>query len=540
MAKKANSFGDLIGYIAKGAVKEQEKKNKKEAKQAKKNSAPEISTDAATGPEEMTVDQIMKDIEKAQEKANLANEERYTEGKDILQGSIADTEKLYGGAQDEIRGSGSASIEELLGGVDKARDLYGQAGTDLGKMDKSTEIMQGAKDETSGLYGQAAGQLDLVGGGARRDISAQANRQQAQGMQDLVSRGLGNSTILNSMSRGVASDRRRAMMDAEEADAARRAGLMERQAGAMQGANTSIANAMSNAGQAQAGLNERQAGTELNASAGVAGSLERTGTNIAGVMQNQATAGAQGNQALTGFIEGRTDAGPNLGFYGDLIQGLQGQQIGDTMAPITAGEGTTGGSKMPVGAEVQPFAPTKVKKFVSSPWNMDNSGYFPSDAEKKNQETIDAQEAAIEQAQIQGRRDEMNATNAANRASREAEEKANQEALWDMQEKSRSAPSISSEGVSPNGAIRSAMGDKMPEGMVPSIASYGANPTFTYNEYLKNKSQALKASRPPNPNIRPSTQPARKVSVTDKLKNSMTNSGYVKPSPRTGFSTLTR
>lgn len=103
-----------------------------------------------------------------------------------------------------------------------------------------TELGTG-RTAMQGLYDKAAAASAGIGQQAAQDVDMGAYRQGAQTRQNLISSGLGNTTIMGSMMRGVEEDRNRAMRGVEEAKAGREMGLSTQRAGAEMGASGGIA-----------------------------------------------------------------------------------------------------------------------------------------------------------------------------------------------------------------------------------------------------------------------------------------------------------
>lgn len=141
--------------------------------------------------------------------------------------------------------------------------------------------LEGAESSLKDLYRQAGERMGTIGAAAREDVRQGARAQAAGLQQQLISSGLANTTISGTMMRGVESDRLRAMQGLQEQDAARQVGLMTQQAGAQMGAAGGVAD----------------------------------------------------------FIAARSDVGPNVGMYSDLIRAAMANQ-----AP--AGSGMGGGSTL--------------------------------------------------------------------------------------------------------------------------------------------------------------------------------------------------
>jgi len=78
---------------------------------------------------------------------------------------------------------------------------------------------------------QALGSISNLGDTARQRVAGQAQQAQASSQQSLISRGLGNTTVGLTASRGIASDAERAQQAIDEQVGARRSGLLQQQAG---------------------------------------------------------------------------------------------------------------------------------------------------------------------------------------------------------------------------------------------------------------------------------------------------------------------
>lgn len=110
-------------------------------------------------------------------------------------------------------------------------------------------------------YGDVLGRIAGTNTSNIRDIEANARAQSAAANQNLVSRGLGNSTIVNSMNRGINSDRQREITRSNEAFAQLGAGYADRIWGDRTNAQQNKAQMMAGLGTQQLGAMERiQAG----------------------------------------------------------------------------------------------------------------------------------------------------------------------------------------------------------------------------------------------------------------------------------------
>jgi len=82
-----------------------------------------------------------------------------------------------------------------------------------------------------GTFGEAEALLGRIGEAARADITTQAARAKATSEQDLISRGLGQTTIRESAKRGISADEAKALQAQSESEAAQKAGLLTQRAG---------------------------------------------------------------------------------------------------------------------------------------------------------------------------------------------------------------------------------------------------------------------------------------------------------------------
>jgi hypothetical protein len=82
-----------------------------------------------------------------------------------------------------------------------------------------------------GTLAQAEGQMSEFGQTGQRQIQQDLLRQLAGSEQDLITRGLGNTTVRSSVRRGIRSDAEQARQSLGERVATQKAGLLERKAG---------------------------------------------------------------------------------------------------------------------------------------------------------------------------------------------------------------------------------------------------------------------------------------------------------------------
>lgn len=80
-------------------------------------------------------------------------------------------------------------------------------------------------------FERARGELSKVGGAARERIGMSRERRLGSSQQSLISRGLGNTTILDTAGRGIESDIGREQLSLDDMLARQRSGLEERAGG---------------------------------------------------------------------------------------------------------------------------------------------------------------------------------------------------------------------------------------------------------------------------------------------------------------------
>lgn len=143
-----------------------------------------------------------------------------------------------------------------------------------------TELLTNLGTQTQGTYADVLAQVQNVGDVARQRAQQDALRLQGRSEQDLIDRGLGNTTIRSSVQRGIASDAELNQQQIDEQQALLRSGVMER---------------------------------------GAQSNIQTTGM-------------------LANMIEGRNDVAPDLGLYSQLLQAAA-QNANRT--PVTANVGAT-------------------------------------------------------------------------------------------------------------------------------------------------------------------------------------------------------
>jgi hypothetical protein len=128
---------------------------------------------------------------------------------------------------------GNLDIPTLLKKLQEQNDAANNAGLDQYK--NLMASVTGTSNRVigpGGLYDQAGTLMGNMGNAGRQRIQSNMVQQQAGASQDLVSRGLNNTTIGASMNRGIASDAERAQQSLDEQVAGAKAGLLTQRAGA--------------------------------------------------------------------------------------------------------------------------------------------------------------------------------------------------------------------------------------------------------------------------------------------------------------------
>lgn len=139
-----------------------------------------------------TLQSLMDQITESQKKANAANEKRYA---DLIQ-----------------------NLTNL------SQQIVGEGGT----------------------FSQAQNLINTIGQAAQTQIQEQAAKAQGQSEQDLVSRGLGATSIRESAKRGIMSDKTKALQAQAESEAAQKANLLTQKAGFQLNLGSLLSNAMQN------------------------------------------------------------------------------------------------------------------------------------------------------------------------------------------------------------------------------------------------------------------------------------------------------
>lgn len=100
------------------------------------------------------------------------------------------------------------------------------------KYQRLMQSMSQLQSQIGGTYGQAQAALEGVGTSARQRVADTTAQSLASSDQGLISRGLGNTTIVDAAHRGIRSDAERANQAIDEQVSTQKAGLLQNRAGA--------------------------------------------------------------------------------------------------------------------------------------------------------------------------------------------------------------------------------------------------------------------------------------------------------------------
>lgn len=116
-------------------------------------------------------------------------------------------------------------LEQLQTGETQAREAGEEQYQNL------LESITGLKSQVGGTFGRAEQMLGQVGEAQRRRVQAAGKQASAASRQDLISRGLGNTTVVDAVQRGINTDTQRAMQELSGQEAAQALGLLTQRAG---------------------------------------------------------------------------------------------------------------------------------------------------------------------------------------------------------------------------------------------------------------------------------------------------------------------
>lgn len=123
-------------------------------------------------------------------------------------------------------------MQALLKQLRSDHSAFNQAGDEqYGNMMSMVQGMNQSIMGPGGMYPQAFNLLSSMGQGEGRRIGQTEQKTLAASDQDLMSRGLGNTTVRDTTRRGIRSDAESARQDLAERTALAKAGMLERSAG---------------------------------------------------------------------------------------------------------------------------------------------------------------------------------------------------------------------------------------------------------------------------------------------------------------------
>ena len=220
-------------------------------------------------------------------------------------------------------------IEEIIAGSKKANEANEKRYTELLT---HLESLTGQVTGAGGTYGQAQALLENVGNEARLRIAETSGKSSAQIEQDLISRGLGNSTMRANLQRAVTSDTNRALSAQAESEAAQKAGLLTQRAGAEISLGGMRAGAIE--GRTDAGPDLGMFASLLQAAAANEKSQAKLVDSTWGGRQNQPIMGGGGGGGGGGLSPSSGGGGGGGGGYvpGKTIHGSSGQGTGTVTA----------------------------------------------------------------------------------------------------------------------------------------------------------------------------------------------------------------
>lgn len=183
-------------------------------------------------------------------------------------------------AHTEGNAANEARYGELLSGYQQRADTSGQAaGNIAGQYGQLASAQQGALGNVQQGYGQRAtdimGQFDTLGNQQRSDLAARYGQQRSSADQDLVSRGLGNTTIRSSVMAGLGSQENQDLARLNESLTGQRLGYQSQLTGDTLGAQERAAGVNYQAGLQGAQFGERAAGTAAGLAGDRLGVIER-------------------------------------------------------------------------------------------------------------------------------------------------------------------------------------------------------------------------------------------------------------------------
>lgn len=245
--------------------------------------------------------------QQAMDAANQANEDRYNQGLGLLSGMNAQQNQMLGGLGN-LYGDRTNLYAQ---GADAVMNRY----NDPFSFWASTSANVGRGYDA--LHGDVMGRTGLMGATEAENINQRFGQQAAQAEQDLISRGLGNTTIRPAVQRGIAYDQSRAQTGLAE-DVANQLNQLD------MGTRMPMLNWAGNASQFGAGLLGNTAQAAERAIGNIA-NLQGEGLQF-GERANQAQQGI-GQQTLN-WIGNRTDQAPDYNTMAGLASQIAAGGVG--------------------------------------------------------------------------------------------------------------------------------------------------------------------------------------------------------------------
>lgn len=238
----------------------------------------------------------------------------------------------------------SIDIQALLA---KLQGAYDQSNSDSAEQYKNLLGAVNSGGQTvlgqGGIYDQAANLMSTMGQTANRRIGENQTKNLASSEQDLITRGLGNTTIRNSARRGINVDAENARQDVNERVAGAQAGLLTQKAGTTMDQTRLLAdsilsrsNQVPDAGmyaQLLQQLGAAGGGGSFNSGGGGAGGAAPFGGSSGGGKFGQGFGGAGGGGSESGGVQTFIGTGPGATAATDRLTKKQGTLSGYTQTP---------------------------------------------------------------------------------------------------------------------------------------------------------------------------------------------------------------
>jgi hypothetical protein len=138
-----------------------------------------------------------------------------------------------GGGMAKNKGKGGKNVRKLLKQLLEQLQTGETQAREAGEKQYQNllESITGLKSQVGGTFGRAEQMLGQIGEAQRRRVTEAGTQAKAASRQDLVSRGLGNTTVVDAVQRGIDTDTQRAMGELAGQEAAQALGLLTQRAG---------------------------------------------------------------------------------------------------------------------------------------------------------------------------------------------------------------------------------------------------------------------------------------------------------------------